>query len=276
MPIALRWKRKDERVGSNPPPSPFHPNSLTTKAMLAPESANKAAVIGPMGRADGFTLIELLVVIAIIAILSALLFPALTTAQIKAKQAATTNTLRGLGVAMNLYAGENEGKLPGPSVVAIYGSARNPAKTTDTAHFGLYLAPYLGQPADGKLTVCKGLKNPALSSEVQNNLTQPLAQFVKVDASSTGQLEDYPLWGDWAMSMGDAAAAPNQPKRMQGLSSKARRAAIITTADQQSWVSSAPNWKLLPATGSFGGNRLWLFLDGSVSAPVSNISMWFR
>ncbi|MCX6970320.1 MAG: type II secretion system protein [Verrucomicrobia bacterium] len=244
--------------------------------MLASESANKAPEFGPIGRADGFTLIELLVVIAIVAVLAALLSPALTTAQIKAKQVATTGTLRSLGVAMNLYAGENEGKLPGPSVVAIYGWARNPAKTTDTAHFGLYLAPYLGQPADGKLTVCKGLKNPALSSDVQNNLTQPLAQFVKVEASSTNQLEDYPLWGDWTMTMADAAVAANQPKRMHGLSGKARRAAIITTADQQSWGSIQSNVKLLPATGSFGGKRLWLFLDGSVSGPVTNTTMWFR
>ena len=54
------------------------------------------------------------------------------------------------------------------------------------------------------------------------------------------------------------------------------RAAIITTADRQSWISAQANWNLLPATGSFGGKRLWLFLDGSVSGPVTNNGMWFR
>ena len=223
-----------------------------------------------------FTLVELLVVVAIIAVLAALAIPAISSASLKAKQSATASTLKGMGTALNLYAGENDGRLPGPSVVAIYGYARNPSTSTDTAHLGQYLAPYLGQKADGRLTVCKGLQNPALSRKIQNALAQPLAQFVKLDAVSTTQLEDFRLWGDWALTMANAAAATNLPKRMQSLSSKARGAAIICTADQVSWVSTAPNANLMPATGSFGGKRLWLFLDGSVSGPVTNKDMWFR
>ena len=226
--------------------------------------------------AHAFTLVELLVVVAIIAVLAALAIPAVSSASLKAKQSATASTLKGIGTALNLYAGENDGRLPGPSTVAIYGWARNPAKTTDTAHLGLYLAPYLGQKADGRLTVCKGLQNPALSRKIQNDLAQPLAQFVKLEAVSTTQLEDFRLWGDWALTMADAAAVTNPPKRMQSLASKARGAAIICTADQQSWGSAQANVNLLPASGSFGGKRLWLFLDGSVSGPVTNTLMWFR
>ena len=60
----------------------------------------------------GFTLIELLVVIAIIAILTAMLLPALAASKAKAKSIQCTSGLRQMGISANVYTGDNGESYP--------------------------------------------------------------------------------------------------------------------------------------------------------------------
>ncbi len=63
-------------------------------------------------RHSGFTLIELLVVIAIIAILAAMILPALSRAKERARRATDQSNLRQAGMALGMYADVNNDRLP--------------------------------------------------------------------------------------------------------------------------------------------------------------------
>jgi prepilin-type N-terminal cleavage/methylation domain-containing protein len=113
------------------------------------------------GRADGpasasaFTLIEMLVVVAVIAILIALLLPALAGGKERARRVTCKNHLRQFILAVHLYAGENEDRLPdGQS------ENSNPADEHTPVISGRTRAALIQMSDDARIIECPNLGAP--------------------------------------------------------------------------------------------------------------------